>query len=596
MKSHRYTYAVIVLSLLVLLPPLYAGRKVYSTASSFKTAIQNAVPGDTIELADGQYDIGGNSMTKSGTEQARILIRAEHRGKAEVKGKSSFACKGIAYLTIEGFLFTSDVSTVVKTESSNNIRITRNTFRLSETTSSKWILIGGTYNIAAANSHHNRIDHNLFDEKHQLGNYITIDGSPADLGSPEASQYDRIDHNYFRNIGPRAVNEMETIRIGQSEICRSSSYTLVEYNLFEECDGDPEIVSVKTKNCIIRYNTIKRSQGTICLRSSDSSTVEGNYFFGNGKIGTGGIRLYGSGHRIINNYFENLTGDTWDAACTITNGDAELTGSNTSHWRPQNITVAYNTYIGNANNFQFGFTNNGSYSKAPKNITIANNIVIGNQNQLVKVITQPSSMIFTGNIMLPQGAASIGVSVPDSQIRVIDPLLQFSDSFWRISASSPAVDAAAGSYDVAALDIDGQVRDARKDVGADEYSSGQRLSRPLVAADVGPDGPDSITVITSVRKNGNVAGVPSDMTLYQNFPNPFNPETIIEFTVPSEGWAVMKVFDVLGREVSTLFNDVASAGTRYSAAFNASSLPGGLYFSRLEFNGKSVVKKMILVK
>jgi hypothetical protein len=573
-----------------------ATRKVYTTASTFKTAVQNALPGDTIELANGRYDVSGNSLTKSGTDQLPIVIRAQHRGLAELYGKSAFACKGISYVVIEGFFFTSDVSTVIKTESSNNIRITRNTFRLSETTSAKWVLIGGTYNIATANSHHNRIDHNLFENKKQLGNYVTIDGSPASLGSPEASKYDRIDHNHFRTIGPRAVNEMESIRIGQSEICRSSSYTVVEYNLFEECDGDPEIVSVKTKHSVVRYNTFRRSQGTVCLRSSDSSLVEGNYFFGEGKSGTGGVRLYGVGHQVVNNYFNGLTGDTWDAAITITNGDAEATGSNTSHWRPQNILVAFNTFKDNANTFQFGFTNNGSYSKPPQNLTIANNIAAGSPHQLVKVITQPGGLIFSGNIMFPSQGSSVGVTVPDSQIASIDPSLMLTDSVWRISPGSPAVNAAAGFFPGIQYDIDGQGRDVLKDVGADELSSGARSNRPLRPDDVGPNGPDSIMVIGTASVELQSPVLPSGIALFQNYPNPFNPSTIIEFTTHQEGRTVISIYDLLGRKVATVFDGTAERNIRYSVPFNASALAGGVFFAVLEFEQQRVVRKMVLMK
>ena len=592
----------ITLSIVVLLQGSTAGRKVYATASSFKSALSSAVPGDTLELADGSYDIGGNSLTKSGTSEQRIVIKAQNRGKAELKGSSSFTGKGISYVTIEGFLFTGSSSTVIKTESCSFMRFTRNTFRLTESTSGKWVLIGGTYNIAAANSQHNRIDHNLFENKKQLGNYITIDGSPAGLGTPEASKYDRIDHNHFRTIGPRAVNEMETIRIGQSEICRSNSYTVVEYNLFEECDGDPEIVSVKTRKTIVRYNTFRRSQGTVCLRSSDSSVVEGNYFLGGKKSGTGGIRVYGSGHTIVNNYFSGLTGDTWDAALTVTNGDAELTGSNTAHWRPTNILAAFNTFADNANNIQFGFTNNGSYTKAPANITFANNLVVGSQGQMIKVHTQPSGMVYSGNIVFPTNGASVGITLGQEQILVTDPKLSLSDSVWSPSAGSPVIDASAGTYPQVITDIDGQQRDGLKDVGADEVIQSQSINRPLTTADVGPGGPDSI--VTSVGQSGRETGTPSRFILEQNYPNPFNPVTTIVYSIPEnfpdpknrEGVDVsLIVYDVLGKTVAVLANGLNRPGT-YHIRFDAAALASGMYFYRLQTANFSSTRKMIIMK
>jgi len=89
---------------------------------------------------------------------------------------------------------------------------------------------------------------------------------------------------------------------------------------------------------------------------------------------------------------------------------------------------------------------------------------------------------------------------------------------------------------------------------------------------------------------------PDAFSLSQNFPNPFNPSTIIRFTVPSTGRAVLKIFNVLGQEVATLFDGNAVADEYHQATFDASRLASGVYFSRLESNGKMQVKKMLLMK
>jgi hypothetical protein len=89
---------------------------------------------------------------------------------------------------------------------------------------------------------------------------------------------------------------------------------------------------------------------------------------------------------------------------------------------------------------------------------------------------------------------------------------------------------------------------------------------------------------------------PKVFELKQNYPNPFNPSTTIEFTVPENGKATVKVFDMLGREVATLFNDIAEAGQYHQVKFNASNLASGIYFTRLQFGDKIQLKKMMLVK
>jgi WD40 repeat protein len=109
-----------------------------------------------------------------------------------------------------------------------------------------------------------------------------------------------------------------------------------------------------------------------------------------------------------------------------------------------------------------------------------------------------------------------------------------------------------------------------------------------------PDLPASVSnITTSVAAE---TSIPKDFMLQQNFPDPFNPSTIIQFTVPSSGRVVLKVFNVLGQEVATLFDGEATTGTYHQVQFNGSNLASGIYFSRLEFERKMLVKKMLLLK
>jgi len=98
--------------------------------------------------------------------------------------------------------------------------------------------------------------------------------------------------------------------------------------------------------------------------------------------------------------------------------------------------------------------------------------------------------------------------------------------------------------------------------------------------------------ITNISVNPEI---PKDYNLSQNYPNPFNPTTKITFALPKSGLVTLKVYDVLGREVSTLVNEVKNAGT-YTVEFDASGLSSGIYFYKLESNGFTAVKKMMLMK
>lgn len=98
---------------------------------------------------------------------------------------------------------------------------------------------------------------------------------------------------------------------------------------------------------------------------------------------------------------------------------------------------------------------------------------------------------------------------------------------------------------------------------------------------------------TGILGNGNT--LPTDYALTQNYPNPFNPTTKIEYAVPVNGLVTIKVYDVMGREVSTLVNETKSAGN-YQVDFNASNLNSGVYFYTMVTEGFSETKKMLLIK
>ena len=83
--------------------------------------------------------------------------------------------------------------------------------------------------------------------------------------------------------------------------------------------------------------------------------------------------------------------------------------------------------------------------------------------------------------------------------------------------------------------------------------------------------------------------------LFQNFPNPFNPTTDIEFRLSASGLTTLKVFDVLGNELSTLVNEQKAVG-KYKVTFDASDLPSGTYFYTMIAGNYSATKKMILLK
>ncbi|MDP1675287.1 MAG: T9SS type A sorting domain-containing protein [Bacteroidota bacterium] len=93
---------------------------------------------------------------------------------------------------------------------------------------------------------------------------------------------------------------------------------------------------------------------------------------------------------------------------------------------------------------------------------------------------------------------------------------------------------------------------------------------------------------------GNVVA-PKIFALEQNYPNPFNPSMQLRFAVPVSGFVSLKVYDIFGKEVTTLVNEVKEAGY-YSAMFDASKLSSGIYFAQLISDVNIQHKKMQLIK
>ena len=103
----------------------------------------------------------------------------------------------------------------------------------------------------------------------------------------------------------------------------------------------------------------------------------------------------------------------------------------------------------------------------------------------------------------------------------------------------------------------------------------------------------SMVPLTNVDKNTGL--VPAAFALLQNYPNPFNPTTVISYQIASAGKVSLKVYDLLGREVATLVNELKSAGS-YTATFNAINLASGVYFYRLQAGSFTQTKRLVLLK
>ncbi|MBE1446858.1 chondroitinase-B domain-containing protein [Paenibacillus sp. OAS669] len=447
-----------------------------TNAAELNAAITAAKAGTTIVLANGTYTGPFSISSKNGTASSPIVIKAANQGQAVIAGTGGFKLSGSSYMTIEGMKFTNS-GTAISLSASSNVRITRNKLALADNTSAtKWIVLNG------AGSNNNRIDHNEFGPRHDLGQMISIDGVNG-----QVAQYNTIEYNYFHDADPQTENGGETIRVGLSGLSMSDGFNTIQYNLFVSLDSDPEVISVKSKNNTVRYNTFRINKAQVTARHGHNDSFYGNFFFGDGaKAGVGGFRIYGNDHKIYNNYFEKLTqaainidGGDFDAG---PNGDNYTSTDLTKHWRAYRVQVTNNTVVDSkASSIAVGL----SYTYAPVDSRIANNIAKGSAGPLYNE-AKTSNTVFEGNI--GYGASLDNVSRTSSEIKNIDPLFAVSGGLQKLTSASPAINAAVGSYPYVTDDMDGQTRSVN-DIGADEYSTSSVVRKPLTTADVGPAAP-----------------------------------------------------------------------------------------------------------
>ena len=470
------------------------------TAAEAKRAMARTAAGDAVVFEDGRYDLGQVKLSRRGTEEKPIVIRARNVGKATLAGKTAFVFEKAAYITLEGFEIAPTDVTPIDIRGSHHIRITRDTIHVEQRGPTKaqikYVYIRGSAN-GLVNSHHTRVDHCVLEDKHVLGAVVAIGGLEGPTYA--CSQYDRIDHNLFRRIGPRVANGLEAIRAGLAEMSLSSGFTTIENNLFEACDGDPEIISVKNCDSVVRGNTFRRCQGGVCLRHGNRNTVEGNFFFGEGGKGTCGVRAYGDDHRIVNNYLEGLSGPALqvdagdrDYPSPVTEKDRRKTLNR--HLRPRRITLAFNTLVDCAAPFKLGAASGekaGAVLPA-QDVRIANNLVSGWAKRMVEAKGAIEDLEWLGNIVWggeqEKGSErdGLGIKAKEAEVRVVDTGLKREGELWRLQAGDPALGAAQGKFENVIRDMDGQARRAPLDVGADQKSSEPVINKPLRESDVGP--------------------------------------------------------------------------------------------------------------
>jgi len=365
------------------------------TVEQFEQAVENVQPGDKIILANGIWKDAELLLVGKGTKEAPITLTVEEKGKVTLEGQSYLRMGG-EYLVVAGLVFkngytpTSEVISMRRSKDllCNNCRVTEcvidNYNNPERFESDYWVGIYGK---------NNRFDHNYLVGKRNVGVTLAVR-----LNTEESRENNHlIDHNYFGHHPILGSNGGETLRIGTSHYSLTNSNTTVEYNYFDRCNGEHEIISNKSCQNTFRFNTFYECQGTLTMRHGNETLVESNYFFGNGKANTGGIRIINESQKVINNYCEGLTGYRFRGALVIMNGVPNSPINR--YFQVIDSEASNNTFV-NCDYIQLCAGSDAERSAIPKNTVVNNNIFYNEKkDDLFTVYDDISGISFKGNIL-----------------------------------------------------------------------------------------------------------------------------------------------------------------------------------------------------
>jgi poly(beta-D-mannuronate) lyase len=452
-----------------------------STPEELTAAIAASRPGETLVVQNGVYPDWRVSFQAAGTAANPTTCRAQTPGGVKFTGNARLEISG-SCLVVSGFLFEDARSTrhasIVEFRGAHYCRLTDCSFVRCGDPESTYTR---TVNLAYGSSH-NRVDHCFMTGTLSMGMGVVVRDGDGGSGNTD----NRFDHNYFKDIQRLSSNGQEPIQLGQDQTAfgHVSVRALVEDNLFQNASGDSEIISNKSADNVIRGNTMRDSKAGICLRGGRNVLVEGNYC-----LRTRGIRVYGHGHTVINNYLE----ETEDGICLDAGQyrdgqfvDRETSGS---YQAASAVLVAHNTIVGPTDSGiglgrDRGRTHGGVLkNELPHQIRFVNNLLTGTRGVLIRD-DGSRDVTWQTNIAWPGPQAKPGLS--NRGIIEIDPRLARDDGIrYRPDSHSPARDAGTILPEVVA-DYSGRQRVGSPDIGCDEVSHAAVANRPLGPEDVGP--------------------------------------------------------------------------------------------------------------
>jgi len=380
-----------------------SNAKLVKTLEQFNKAVESLQPGDDIVLANGTWKDVELVFKAKGSPAKLIELKAQTPGKVIITGRSNLAFSG-EHIVISGLVFKdgyTPTGEVISFRTSNedlanNSRITNtvidNFSTIDRPMSDLWVAMYGK---------NNRFDHNTLINKRNRG--VTL----AVRMNTEASRKNNhvIEYNYF---GPRQIlgsNGGETLRIGTSHFSREYSNTIAQFNYFDRTNGEHEIISNKSSGNSLINNVFFETQGTLTMRHGHFTKVEGNYFLGNRKPNTGGIRIINESQSVSNNYMYGLTGKRLRGALVIMNG---VPNSTPNRYDPVIDSAMNNNIVIDSDYIELGAGADEERSAPPTTSEFKGNIILGKSNlNPFTLYDDMSGINFQGNYLNEEASTPI---------------------------------------------------------------------------------------------------------------------------------------------------------------------------------------------
>ncbi len=389
----------------LLLPSLLLAKDLpVANAEAFTAALKQAQPGDNLVLADGEWKDAALRFVAEGTKEQHITIKAATPGKTVFTGNSSLSFDGHS-IHVEGLHFRdpSQLSgEVIEFRKDSKALASDCILRDCAVTSSAPVNLGKqTARFCSIYGTNNTVERCHFEGKTPAGTTLVVW-----LKVGEEARH-VIRDNYF---GPRprlGKNGGETIRLGDSETHDTNAKCDVSGNSFYRCNGETEIISVKSNENRLLNNSFVECEGTLTLRHAHRCLVKDNIFIGNHQKQTGGIRIIGEDHLITGNYLESLEGDGYRAAFTFMKGIPNSPAN--GYYEVKRATLVGNTALDCKVTLAIGEGERKEATLPPQACTVKDNIFVSAKHPLVVQIAIGDGWTWQNNVMTGKnlGVASL---------------------------------------------------------------------------------------------------------------------------------------------------------------------------------------------